>query len=182
MRTRQHVGDIVEITFSLTEDDYVHAGRAMLHRKPGMRAFYMFMALCVVIFVGANLTARGGPRYGRLALQLAGTIGVVCFVWYSPWFHVRGRLKSHTQAFAPQTWVFEPSGVTIRTPASKGSFQWSAVLKAVEDRRLIYLLVSEGMAQIVPKRALRAEELPLLRENLRHWLGARAELMQPETA
>ena len=182
VRTRQDGGDVVETTFSLTREDYVHAGRAMLHRKPGMRAFYMLMALCTVIFIGANLSARGGPRYGRLALQLAGTIGVVCFVWYSPWFHVRGNLRSHTQAFAPQTWVFEPTGVTIHTPASKGTFDWSAVLKAGEDRRFIYLFVSEGMAQVVPKRALGPEELSLLRDNLRQWLGARAEFAHPDKA
>ena len=97
-------------------------------------------------------------------------------MWYSPWFYVKGNLKGHTQAFSPQTWSFEPTGLTVQTSASKGSVDWTVVLRVVEDGRFIYFFVSEGMAHIVPKRALEPEALTLLRRHLSQWLGPRAEL------
>lgn len=166
----------VQATFSLTSADYVHAGRAILHRKRGVRAAYMFMVLCGVIFAAANLSARGGPRYVSLAMGLGGVVAVAFLIWFSPWLHVLTSLKNHTQAFASQTWVFGPAGARVETEASKAQFEWSVVLRASEHPKYLFLFVSDAMAYAIPKRALSAEAIAALKGGLRSWLGERAEL------
>jgi hypothetical protein len=165
-----------QVTFTLNRGDFVRSSRAILNRRRDTKALYLFIGLGALLLVGANVTLRYEPDYGRLALYLAGLTAVALVLWFSPWLSVNQNLKNHTLAFVPQTWHFSPSGVQIVAGTARSSFEWPVVVRVVEDSNYIFLYVSDAMAYPIPKRALAAEEYGHLKEGLCEWLGPRAEL------
>jgi hypothetical protein len=148
-----------QVTFTLDRGDFVRSSRAILNRRRDTRAVYLFIGLGALLLVGANVTLRDEPNYGRLALYLSGLTAVALALWFSPWLSVNQNLKNHTLAFIPQTWHFSPSGVQVEAGTARSSFEWSVVIKVVEDSNYLFLYVSDAMAYPIPKRALAAGEI-----------------------
>ncbi len=172
------MSEVVEANFALTERDFFRVNGIMLRSARWVRPFYLFMGLSLLLCLASNLIATRGPRYGRLAIEIAGLAFLASLPLIAPWIQTRQTLKGSTQAFAPQSWLFGHDGVRFKTPASEGSFQWSVIIRVTEHPEYLLLYISEATAYPVPKRALPGLASDRLRLALKGWLGSKAELLQ----
>ena len=154
----------------------MRATRAIRRSTRDGRVFNMFLALVAVLVVGSGLTAKDGPRYGLIILQLAMLTAMALAFWLYPWLSIQQN-KDLAPALASQTWHFGPDGVSVETGSSFASFAWSTVQRAVEDANYVLLFMSASIAHPIPKRALSAEQLSAFRSGLRAWLAERAQLL-----
>jgi hypothetical protein len=52
--------------------------------------------------------------------------------------------------------------------------EWQNIAEICESKEQLLFYVSKGFAAILPKRVVPSEELAVLRQQLRHWVGERA--------
>jgi len=131
----------------------------------------MFLALALVLVIGAELVRHDGPQYVFVSLEVLVLGAMAGGLWAYPWIQAQ-------QAAQPveESWNFSSSGAEVRTALSSTSLSWDAVHRVVEDRTFFLLYVSESLAYPIPKRALSAEQQSVLRAGLRAWLTSRAKL------
>src|SRR5439155_26151051 len=61
------------------------------------------------------------------------------------------------------TLTFSPACVEVTTVTVESRIKWPAVHRFVEGRKTFILYLGEAMVQVIPKRALRAEDVDALR-------------------
>jgi hypothetical protein len=58
------------------------------------------------------------------------------------------------------------------------SVEWANIAEAYETREFILFYMSKGLALLLPKRVVPAEDLVRLRSELRVWLGERGNVLR----
>jgi hypothetical protein len=75
----------------------------------------------------------------------------------------RRALANKSDAERTVTFVLSPESVEVTTPNTYSRTKWPGVHRFVESPNTFLLYLSEAMAQVIPKRALRSHEVDALR-------------------
>jgi hypothetical protein len=87
--------------------------------------------------------------------------------WFaSPWLFLgsaRRSIVNKSEGELTLTWRFSPQGYEVTTPTSYARAEWSTIHRFLEGRTCFVLYVSEMLMHVIPKTALRPEDVPALR-------------------
>jgi hypothetical protein len=106
--------------------------------------------------------AAMGPTWQIVQALGLGTIGWGLWVLLYR-AGARRSLASKSDAERTVTFVLSPESVEVTTPNTYSRTKWPGVHRFVESPKTFLLYLSEAMAQVIPKRALRSHEVDALR-------------------
>lgn len=148
-------GDCVEVHFRLGADDYWRYYRTVR----GSSAFSWFLILATVVVcscLGAA-TLLASRSLGLAVLVGAVAAGVVIVLYLV--LVRRAAFRSFAtmrDADVERTVRLQADGVRMTTPTSDGTRAWAGIRAVTSDERLLYLIVDNHMAFVVPRRAFAA--------------------------
>ncbi len=146
-----------EFKYELLEEDFVQSNLDYVKISPNfakqMRTikygFVIIVALMVVVF----MRSIQGAIFGIL-LAAVYSLGFDQYYKFSVKRRVhksiqKGTLKLYENGM---TAVVSDSGVVIKGKQEKTKYSWSDILMVVESPKYIYLISSQGAAEVFPKR------------------------------
>jgi hypothetical protein len=140
----------MDVTFTLSENEYVKANR--LYGKPtrGIKLFYLitFIALVVTFILSETLKIKVIVSVGFIC----GVIGhcLVAYV-YAPW-QTRKQYKSYKAIQDPICLSLQPNGLHFKSNTGESNLDWSRVVKWRESSDFILIYQAPCVYHIIPKR------------------------------
>ena len=100
------------------------------------------------------------PFFGLVVMWLG-------ILWVLPWWLMRRQFLRQPGAHGPRTAVLDDSGTHWRWNGGSSDVEWRNYIRSVEGNNQILFYTSPACFNILPKRALAAEQLNELRELLK---------------
>jgi hypothetical protein len=121
-----------------------------------------------------------------LIVQIASVVAVGAATWFvSPWllfFTAASRsLANKSEGERTLTWRFSPDGYELTTSASLARGEWWTLHRVLEGRASFLLFASEVHMYVIPKSALRVEDVPILRAMFAKRITPRKQPMKLST-
>ena len=153
----------MKITYELRQEDFLEAFAA--HRKSKTFAkwatrIFIAMAGLVTAVVLVSLLVR--PSAETLIADIPFFIVVAIWIvmlWALPRWAARKQFRGQPSAKGSRTLTLDEAGVHWNWDGGSAYTEWKNYVRSVESDNLILLYTSPVSFNIVPKRALTAEEL-----------------------
>ena len=162
----------MQITYTLSQRDFFESIIAIRNRKRWaklvFRATLPFL-VCVVAF--ATLKAPRSQVASTMAPLLVLFLLWAFLLWGSPWWFARTQFLKQPSAQGSRTASFDGDGVKWQWDGGTSIVEWKTYMRWMESKNEILLCSSPIQCGIVPKRALRAEQLSELRTLLTQKIG-----------
>ena len=163
----------MQITYTLSQRDFFEAIIAIRNRKKWAKWFFrasLPFLVCLIAFAVLRV-----PR-PQLAPTLAPLLVLVLLwtflLWVSPWRFARTQFLKQPSARGQQTASFDVEGAKWQWDGGLSVNDWRTYIRWMESENQILLCSSPIQCNIVPKRALNAEQLSELRTLLAKTIGA----------
>jgi hypothetical protein len=146
---------VVTCTVVMTEQDM--ASGLMLTNKSGR--LVMAFAGGIMGFTASSIANPAAQiLVGAACAGLGWTFGPKLFAGGA-----RRALANKSDSERTVSWRFSPDGYEITTAASYGRANWSTVHRFLEGPKCFVLYASEAMVHVIPKSALRGDDVNVLR-------------------
>ncbi|MBZ5789653.1 YcxB family protein [Burkholderia contaminans] len=164
-----------DIVFQPTVDDLVHAYRLNLWRRYNwknlLRTFAIMSIVYVVLLFGGFRVASGALPEWRNVWWIAGIAAVVTIgvplLYHLVMRRVARKIYSQQKTLhQPHTVIWRSECFIVESPTSHEEFRFADLVHWSEDRYVILLYQSAVMFRLIPKRALAASQVDLLRRTL----------------
>jgi YcxB-like protein len=86
--------------------------------------------------------------------------------WASPWWDARSQFRKQPSAQGPRTLLLDGTGIHWRWDGGTADIEWKNVIRYLESNNEFFLYGSPAAFNMVPKRALSAEQLTEFRSLL----------------
>lgn len=181
--------EIIQIEVEYTAEDFATTARYILRkRRLFQRAIGPILTVGIIVFLGSFLVnplkAFGGLLRPRMVAILL-LVTVAIFAVYVMRRRKYGFLtkRNYVKAIKADKFLsgtriirFAPTGIQGDHALGSGEVYWPAFVKIEETEDYFYFFVTEGSAQIVPKRVFCDEDLARLRSLLRENIPEEVEL------
>jgi len=149
----------MEITYSLTREDYWQFNLFFMKRKRGYRIAPIIAAVIVgtaLVLIGLNFGDPPIPIW-FIALTSAGGAGFVgAWTFVCRHYMLRRavrRLPAEDGALLGEyTLKIGPEGISGKSATTESSIRWIGVREIAENANYFYLFIDKHVAMIVPKR------------------------------
>jgi hypothetical protein len=143
-------GRVVEIEYTITEQEYVKANK--LFTQPTRNIIYFYIVAAITLLIVAVLAESVAIRIGALAGLFAGFLGQA-FVRhiYSPW-QTRKQFKAYKAAQAPVTISCNDTSLHFKSESGEGFLEWNKINKWRENGGFLLIYEAPCVYHIVPKR------------------------------
>jgi hypothetical protein len=155
------------ITYQLKQEDFLGAFKAHRNSKPVAKWARRFLiAIPGLFFASSILVVLAGraddPQSIVPPLAIFAIWGTV--LWGLPRWAARKQFTGQRATQGPITLTLDETGVHMRWNSGNSDVQWRNFVRCVEGRNQILLYSSPVVFHILPKRALSADELNIVRE------------------
>jgi hypothetical protein len=157
----------MQINYELTQKDFTEAYTAHRNSRPlrkwSRRLFVWIVGLATAILLFGFLVrpswemARGLMPFFVLVTIWIGVL------WVLPSWMMRRQFLGQPGARGPRTLTLDAAGVHWRWNGGSSDVEWKNYIRSVEGKNLILFYTSPACFNIVPKRAIAAEQLDELR-------------------
>ena len=143
-------GSIMEIEFTITEDEYVKANKLFTKPSKNILFFYVFCALALIIVALASeisvvkFSAFSGIIGGFLGLNFVRHI-------YAPW-GTRRQYRQYKAAKDPIAINFKDGFLHFKSASGEGTIEWGYIYKWRENSEFLLIYQSSALYHIIPKR------------------------------
>lgn len=148
----------MEITYTISREDYWQFRRYYLLRRRSMQATAVLVFLLLGLYV---VLVEWILNTSELATEISAPLvaAVLMVLLVSRFKHVVMSIPSDKGAILGEHYLsIGAEGVVDRTKSSDRLTRWSGILKIVAHKHYIFLLSDTDQAHIVPKRAFRRKE------------------------
>ena len=157
--------ETMEIAYELTQNDFKEAHTAHRSRNSAIKwirtiAFWLVIAFASFVFYGsvkAHNTMSLLPFFFLAILWLAVFRGII------PGWYMRRQYTKQPGAHGPRTLTLDASGAHWRWNGGSADIEWKNYIRSVEGKNQILFYTSPACFNILPKRAIAAEQLSELR-------------------
>lgn len=160
----------MQISYELTETDFTEAYTA--HRKgKALTRWTRRILISVVALMGAIVLLKAVMRPSAetargLVLVLVLIVMWVALLWLLPWWTMRRQFLHQPGAHGPRTLTLDNFGAHWKWNGGSSDVEWKNYIRSVEGKNQILFYTSPACFNILPKRALAAEQLGELRSLL----------------
>jgi hypothetical protein len=161
----------MQITYQLTEKDFVEAYGTNRKRKPfGKWSSRVVgcVTLLVLIAIILGLVLQNGARVTKDYLPLA-CLALAWFIILEAWprWEMKQQFRKQPGAHGPRTVLFDDEGAHWRWDGGSSDILWKNYIRWTEGDKQILLYSSPACFSMLPKRALDPAQLTELREILK---------------
>jgi hypothetical protein len=158
----------MEISYELTQKDFTESFAAHRNRRSSVKwirhivAWLLILISCFLLF-GAIRTGNARtlmPFFGLVALWLVVLGGLPL------WLSARKQFLKQPGAHGTRTVVFDAAGTHWRWNGGSADVEWKNYVRSLEGKNQILFYTSPACFNILPKRAIAAEQLSELRSLL----------------
>jgi hypothetical protein len=167
----------MQVTYTLTADDFHHARIAYRNRNFFSRWTNLFLALLLVLWAAV----QGYLHFAGLSqpwlrwsfpLTLFGIWILLYFYWILPRNSAWRQFSNTPSAREKITLTLQEGGLHFLSETSNGAASWKRYIKWLENEYVFVLFVTPGMFISIPKRAFGPDDLALFGEALRQNIPA----------
>lgn len=161
----------MQITFELTEKDFVEAHAAHCSKNPSLKWNRAISYGCLVLVLGAFIfyaIARDAPFDLTSSLPLL-ALAVMWFViirYYARWT-VRKQFRNQPGAHGSRTVTFDADGAHWRWDGGSSDMAWKNYTRWVQGKNQILFYTSPAGFNILPTQGLPPQQIVDLRELLK---------------
>ncbi|HKS95477.1 MAG TPA: YcxB family protein [Terriglobia bacterium] len=148
----------MEITYTISREDYWQCRRYYLLRRRSMQATAVLVFLLLGLYV---VLVEWLLNTSALLMEISAPLvaAVLLVLLVSRFKHVVMSIPSDKGAMLGEHYLsVAPEGVVDRTKSSDRLTRWSGILKIVGNKQYIFLFSDADQAHIVPKRAFRRND------------------------
>ncbi len=166
----------MQITYELTERDFLDGYAA--HRKSRMAwgLFKIFIGIVllftVVILFGFLMKPSWEQARALMPLFVVVPMWIALVALYPRW-SVRRQFRQQPGAHGPRTATLDDTGAHWRWNGGASDVEWKNYIRSVEGKNHFLFYISPAFFNILPKRALSADQLVELRSLLNQNIGIR---------
>jgi hypothetical protein len=153
----------MEVTYELTQRDFFDS--LIAHRNGSTLRKWSFRLLVAVavLVAGAGLLAMALVPNAQTLSTFAPLFGLavlwIGLPWAAPWWAARKQFSKQPGAQGPRTLLIDPVGVHWRWSGGSSDVEWKNYTRVLEGKNQFLLYSSPVIFNMVPKRALTAEQL-----------------------
>jgi YcxB-like protein len=151
----------MQITFELTEQDFVEAYKTHCSRGPSNKWRKAIWFVFLVVFLGAFILWAIANNTSELSSYFPlAILGVGWFVVIR-WFQrrsMRKQFRDQPGAHGPRTVTFDGEGAHWRWEGGSSDVTWKHYIRWIEDDKQILLYSSPAYFTMLPKRGLSPEQ------------------------
>jgi len=154
----------MEVTYSLTREDYWQFNKFFLKRRRGYRLNPVIAGLVAALACALLILSDKEPLLlwaAVLAVVAAAGVGVGWVVLCRSFFLRRAvrRLPADDGSFLGEHWLrIEPEAIHGKSRIGEATIRWTGIREIAENQDYIYLFTDKHVALIVPKRAFTESE------------------------
>ena len=165
----------MQISFELTEQDFVEAYKTHCNRGPSRKWRGAIWLCLLIVFIPALIfrsiasNTSDVSSYVVLAILAVGWFVVIRWLQL---FNMKKQFRSQPGAHGPRTVAFDGGGAHWRWDGGSNEMAWKNYIQWVESEKQILIYTSQSSFEILPTRALNPTELAELRELLKQNIRA----------
>lgn len=181
----------MEVTYELNQKEFYDAFISHRNRSAFSKWFFRILVSMVFLFLGVGLVMLVVHPDASTLSSLVPIIGVAAFwaaiLWAAPWWGARLQFNKQPAAQGPRTMFLDSGGVHWRWNGGSTDIEWKNFIRFLEAKNHFLLYSSPVSFNIVPKRALTADQVRELRTLLSESLvrdaasSARKGKISPQT-
>jgi hypothetical protein len=166
----------MKITYELSQKDFLDAFATHRNSKPAARWLrIIFIVMAVICFIAVILSVLIGSAGDLQSVMpaIAAFAFWVVILWALPRWAARKQFSGQPGAQGPRTLTLDETGVHWQWDGGASYVEWRNYVRSVEGESMILLYTSPVAFNIVPKRALNADELSGVRDLVQRNIRAR---------
>jgi hypothetical protein len=161
----------MQIAYELTQKDFTESYGAHRNRnvfiKWAKRLFAWVLCL-LTAFILFGLAVKPSAQIAKNLLPFFGLVVMWLGVsWCLPWWSMRRQFLKQPGAHGPRTVLLDASGAHWRWNGGSSDVEWKNYVRSVEGTNQFLFYTSPACFNILPKRALGAEQLSEIRDLLK---------------
>jgi hypothetical protein len=167
----------MQITYELTEKDFVEAyavhrnGKALGRWARRILIFFLvLMAATALLEVAMRPSRETARNLTPLVLLIVMWIAIL---WLIPWWTMWRQFLQQPGAHGPRALALDDVGTHWRWSGGSSDVEWKNYIRSVEGKNQILFYTSPACFNILPKRAMAAQQLDEIRELLKQNIRAR---------
>lgn len=157
----------MEVTYQLTQRDFFDSFIAHRNRSVVRKWFLRIVVLTVFAFLVIGLLGAILRPYPKVWSDLTPLFVLAAFwivlLWGSPWLAARRQFFGQPAAQGRRTLLLDSGGVHWRWDGGSSDADWKNYVRFLEGKNQFLIYTSPACFNILPKRALTAEQLSELR-------------------
>jgi len=155
----------MQIDYELTQSDFTEAFVAHRNRRGSAQwvrviLFWLIVLVSAVVLYGAVKSHNFSPA---LPFFFISFLWIVVIQGIIPWWYVRRQYTKQPGAHGPRTLTLDETGAHWRWNGGSSDIEWKNYIRSVEGKNQILFYTSPACFNILPKRAIAAEQLSELR-------------------
>ena len=160
----------VEITYKLTQRDFFDS--MIAHRNRSRRAKWSFRIMLSIALLAATIgiivlvTQPTSQLSINAVILIALAISWALCKWTAPWWSARNQFRKQPSAQGPRILMLDSTGTHWRWDGGTADVEWKNVIRYLEGKNEFLLYSSPAAFNMIPKRAMSAEQLEELRSLL----------------
>ena len=166
----------MQIEYELTQKDFTESYTVHRNRKgltKWARRLFTWIVALFAIFILFGFAVKPSLEMARGLLPFFGLIVLwLGILWALPWWLMRRQFLSQPGAHGPRTAALDDSGTHWRWNGGSSDVEWRNYIRSLEGKHQILFYTSPACFNILPKRALTAEQLNELRGLLKERIVA----------
>jgi hypothetical protein len=168
------------LTYELVQRDFYEAFIAHRNRSAWTKWFLRFMVLVLILAIGSIVLGAVLVRDFHFAKNNAFSLLVLAvfwifFLWGQPWLAAKNQFGKQPSAQGPRTMLLDGVGTHWKWNGGSADIEWKNFVRFHETKNQFLLYSSPACFNIIPKRALTADQINTFRKLV-------AENMLPVTA
>lgn|GEM_PF-770499 len=176
----------MEVTYELKQKDFFDSLIAFRNRSVFVKWAYRLMVGIVFLSAGGGLVLLAVRPSSQLLSNLVPALALAVMwgglMWASPWWSARNQFFNQPGAQGPRTMTVDSSGLHWRWNGGSADIEWKNFTRFQETKNQFMLFSSPVCFNIVPKRALTAEQSITFRRLVREKLPpANDKKVSPQT-
>jgi YcxB-like protein len=159
----------MQITFELTEQDFVNAYKTHCSRGPSSKWRGAIWVCFLVIFLGVifhSIATNMSDLSRYVPLAILAIAWFVLIRWLQL-FNMRKQFRKQPGAHGPRTVVFDSAGAHWRWDGGSNEMTWKNYIRWVQGNKQILFYTSPASFDILPTGNMEAAQLAELREMLK---------------
>ncbi|MGA9040981.1 MAG: YcxB family protein [Terriglobales bacterium] len=167
----------MQIAYELTQKDFIEAYSAHRNRSPlskwSRRIFICIAGLSTAV-IALGFLVKPSVQAAKALLPFFGLFAAwILILWVLPRWTMRRQFLRQPGAHGPRTVLFDASGAHWRFDGGSSDIEWRNYIRSVEGKNQILFYTSPACFNILPKRAIAAEQLSEIRLLLKQSIQTR---------
>jgi Ni/Fe-hydrogenase subunit HybB-like protein len=161
----------MQIAYELTQEDFTEAYSVHRNRSTVTKWFwriFFWIAGLFTAFIVFGFLLKPSVQAAKALLPFFVLLAVwVAILWILPRWTMRRQFTKQPGAHGPRTVLLDAYGAHWRWNGGSSDVEWKNYIRSVEGKNQILFYTSPACFNILPKRAIGAEQLAELRSLLR---------------